>query len=107
MRVANGLRSGDVRRLRHDWLTRDIYSWSPNVTVAPFDANRHVNRDAAKGLGGAAFKVDTGDVRRIRQLIERYNPEILPEELRPAPLAPPPAALSLSNNVVRLRGSGD
>jgi hypothetical protein len=51
----------------------------------------------------AGFKVDAGDVRRIRQLIEHYNPEILPEELRPASLTMPAAPLS-SNNVVPLRG---
>jgi hypothetical protein len=45
----------------------------------------------------AGFKVDAGDVRRIRQLIERYNSEILPEELRPASLAPPAASLSPNN----------
>jgi hypothetical protein len=80
---------------------------SSKKTSGPAPSGEHVNRDAAKGLRGAGFKVDAGDVRRIRQLIERYNPESLPEELRPAPLAPPPAPLSLSNNVVRLRGSED
>jgi hypothetical protein len=73
--------------------------------VAP--SGEHVNRNAAKVLRGAGFKVDAGDVRRFRQLIGRCNPEILPEELRPASIAPPVATLSLSNNVVRLRGSED
>jgi hypothetical protein len=80
---------------------------SSKKSSGPAPSGEHVNRDAAKGLRGAGLKVDAGDVRRIRQLIERYNPEILPEELRPAPLALPPVALSLSNNVVRLRGSED
>jgi hypothetical protein len=52
-------------------------------------SGEHTNRNAAKHLRNAGFKVDAADVRRIRQLIERYNPEILPEALRPAPLAPP------------------
>jgi hypothetical protein len=80
---------------------------SSKKSSGPAPSGEHVNRDAAKGLRGAGFKVDAGDVRRIRQLIERYNPEILPAELRPAPLALPPVALSLPNNVVRLRGSED
>jgi hypothetical protein len=50
----------------------------------PAPSGEHVNRDTAKGLRGAGFKVDARDVRRIRQLMERYNPEILPEALRSA-----------------------
>ena len=42
-----------------------------------------INRNAAKDLRGAGFKVDAGDVRRIRRLIERYSPALLPKELRP------------------------
>jgi hypothetical protein len=73
--------------------------------LAPSGA--HVNRDAAKSLRGAGFKVDAGNVRRIRQLIERYNPEILPEALRSASLAQPPSAPTLPDNVVPLRGNED
>lgn len=76
---------------------------SSRKPTGPAPSGEHVNRSAAKHLRDAGFKVDAGDVRRIRQLIERYNPEILPEELRPASLAPPAAALS-PNNVVSLRG---
>jgi hypothetical protein len=47
------------------------------------------NRNAAKALRNAGFSVDAADVRRIRQLIGRYNPEILPEALRPASSGPP------------------
>jgi hypothetical protein len=76
---------------------------SSRKPTGPAPSGEHVNRNAAKHLRDAEFKVDAGDVRRIRQLIERYNPEILPEELRPASLTPPAAPLS-SNNVVPLRG---
>jgi hypothetical protein len=76
---------------------------SSRKPTGPAPSGEHVNRNAAKDLRNAGFKVDAGDVRRIRQLIERYNPEILLEELRPASLAPPPAPRS-SNNVVPLRG---
>ncbi|MDR6411366.1 hypothetical protein [Paraburkholderia terricola] len=41
------------------------------------------NRKAAKDLRNAGFNVNAGHVRHVRQLIERYNPEILPEALRP------------------------
>ncbi len=71
----------------------------------PFGEN--VNRNAAKDLRVAGFKVDAGDVRHIRQLIERYNPVILPEELRPTAPAPLAATISLPNNIVHLRGEGD
>jgi hypothetical protein len=76
---------------------------SSRKPTGPAPSGEHVNRNAAKRLRDAGFKVDAGDVRRIRQLIERYNPEILPEELRPASLTMPAAPLS-SNNVVPLRG---
>jgi hypothetical protein len=80
---------------------------SSKKSFGPAPSDEHVNRNAAKDLRNAGFKVDAGDVRRIRQLIECYNPEILPEELRPASPAPSPAIRSSPNNVVPLRGSED
>jgi hypothetical protein len=68
--------------------------------AGPAPSGEHTNRNAAKGLRNAGFSVDAGDVRRIRRLIERYNPEILPEALRPAP-STLPAAPSLPDNIVR------
>jgi hypothetical protein len=69
----------------------------------PAPSDEHVNRDAVKDLRGAGFRVDAGDVRRIRKLIERYSPEILPEALRSASLAQPPSGPTLPDNVVPLR----
>lgn len=91
------------------------YGFSPESLVAallrassrkptgPAPSGEHVNRNAAKDLRNAGFKVDAGNVRRIRQLIARYSPEILPEELRRAPVDASPA-LSPPNNVVPIRG---
>ncbi len=56
-----------------------------------------VNRSAAKALRRAGFKVDAGDVRRLRRLMERLRPELLPKDLRPEPTPTPPAL----SNVLR------
>jgi hypothetical protein len=69
---------------------------SSKKSTGPAPSGEHTNRNAAKDLRTGGFKVDTGDVRRIRQLIERYKPELLPEALRPAPPSMP-----LSNEIVR------
>jgi len=61
---------------------------SSRKLTGPASSRERTDRDAAKDLRNAGFKVGVADVRRIRQLIERYNPEILPEALRPAPLGP-------------------
>jgi hypothetical protein len=42
-----------------------------------------VDRRAAKRLRDAGFKLDAGTVRHLRQLIELYEIEALPEALRP------------------------
>ena len=68
--------------------------------TGPAPSGEHVNRNTAKEMRSAGFQVDARDVRRIRELIERYNPEILPEVLQPAPPAVK-AALELQDNVVR------
>jgi hypothetical protein len=55
-----------------------------------------VDRNAAKELRTAGFKIDAGQLRRIRKLIERYRPDVLPEALKTEPAreaarsAPPP-----------------
>lgn len=70
---------------------------------ASFD--EQINRDAAKELRNVGFKVDAGKVRRIRQLVERYDPSSLPLELRSAPLDPAVSAPLPSSNIVPLRGN--
>jgi hypothetical protein len=50
-------------------------------------SDERVNRDTAKALRTAGFKVDAGQVRRLRYLIKRYQAEVLPEALRPPPAA--------------------
>jgi hypothetical protein len=67
--------------------------------TGPAPSAENINRNAAKELRSAGFKIDAGGVRRIRQLIERYNPEILPEVLRPQTVPAPPA-VSLPSNIV-------
>jgi hypothetical protein len=69
----------------------------------PAPSIENINRNAAKDLRVAGFKADAGDVRLIRRLIERYNPEILPEGLRLV-LPVLPAETPQSDNVVYLRG---
>ncbi|WP_338638846.1 hypothetical protein [Burkholderia pyrrocinia] len=59
----------------------DRASSTKSAALASFDES--VSRETAKNLRSAGFKVDVRDVRRIRQLIERYNPELLPDALRP------------------------
>jgi hypothetical protein len=55
-----------------------------------------VDRNAAKELRTAGFKIDAGQLRRIRKLIERYRPDVLPEAIKMKPAreeaqtAPPP-----------------
>jgi hypothetical protein len=80
---------------------------SSRKPTGPAPSGEHINRTAAKALRNAGFKVDAGDVRRIRALIERYNLEILPEELLPAPLAAPSGPVLQADNVVQLRGDAE
>ncbi|MGV2289530.1 hypothetical protein AAHK20_12530 [Trinickia sp. YCB016] len=52
-----------------------------SIGSAPSD--EAANRRTAKDLRSAGFNVNAGHVRHVRQLIERYNPETLPDALRP------------------------
>ncbi|RWH79135.1 MAG: hypothetical protein EOQ86_14610 [Mesorhizobium sp.] len=65
--------------------------------TGPAPSGEHLNRNAAKELRNAGFKIHAGEVRDIRELIERHRIEVLPEFLRPevseAPIPP--------NNIVR------
>jgi len=74
-----------------------------NATKSSSSAStvEQVNQRAAKDLRGAGFKVHVGNVRRIRDLFERYSPEIMPEELQPA-AQPAPVKIEPPNNVVML-----
>ena len=64
-------------------LVEAVMRASQRKSIGPVLSEETVNRNAAKYLRGAGFKVDAGDVRRIRQLIERHRPALLSEELRP------------------------
>jgi hypothetical protein len=65
-------------------------------------AHESANRDAAKSLRAIGAKIDAGDVRRIRELIERYRPDILPATLREQSASPVPEepGRAVSNVVV-------
>lgn len=65
--------------------------------LAPSSEN--INRNTAKNLRDAGFKVHAGDVRRFRGHLESYMPHILPEPLR-VELPVPPAA-EHDTNVLR------
>lgn len=65
------------------------------------------NRDAAKSLRAAGAKIDAGDIRRIRELIECYRPELLPATLREQPAIVPEASRPPSNVVVLRPERGD
>jgi hypothetical protein len=66
-------------------------STSPGVESAT--GSEEANRRAAKDLRAAGFKIDAGQVRRIRQLIESHRIDLLPERLRPR-------GMPISDNVV-------
>jgi hypothetical protein len=76
---------------------------STKKSAGPAPSGENTDRNAAKQLRNTGFKVDAADVRRIRRLIERYNAEILPEPLRPAPPAAP--VPSPNKNVIRFPAS--
>jgi hypothetical protein len=67
--------------------------------TGPPPSGENINRNAAKSLRADGRNLDAGQVRHLRQLIERYRPELLPESLRPIPVAPPPMPLGPDNVV--------
>jgi hypothetical protein len=70
-------------------------------TGPPPPRGENTDRNAAKSLRAAGHNVDASHVRRLRQLIERYLLELLPESLRPTPtrsFVPPQPE---PNNVVK------
>lgn len=67
-------------------------------------STENINRDAAKSLRLAGHNLDAGQVRRLRQLVEQYKPELLPEELRPAVATSKPAQ---ADNVVKFPDRDD
>jgi hypothetical protein len=77
---------------------------SSRKPTGPAPSGEHTNRNAAKELRANGFKVDAADVRRIRQLVERYNLEILPEALRSGTLASRQKVPLPSNNIVNFPG---
>lgn len=48
-----------------------------------------ISRAAAKDLRGRGATINAGDVRRFRLLLEEFQPESLPDELRPTPPVKP------------------
>jgi hypothetical protein len=62
---------------------------------------------AAKDLRGAGFKIDAGQVRRIRRLVERFNPEVLPKTLVSAPQIVEARPTSVLDNVVPFPDKGE
>lgn len=58
------------------------------------------NRETAKSLRASGVKIDAGDVRLIRELIERYRPELLPATLRGQPEVASEGSRPLSNIVI-------
>lgn len=89
------------RRLKEDLATLDRMEERTGLTPESFvnslvEAGRrkrtgpapnaeNINRNAAKSLRAAGHNLDAGQVRHLRQLIELYRPNLLPDELRPAP----------------------
>jgi hypothetical protein len=88
-----------------DTLVRTYSSRSRGPAVA----HESANRDAAKSLRATGAKIDAGDIRRIRHLIERYRPDILPATLREQPASTPEEPSRALSNVVVLtsRRSGE
>ncbi|NJM35559.1 MAG: hypothetical protein HC850_13635 [Rhodomicrobium sp.] len=58
---------------------------SSKKASGPAPSSNYINQRAAKKLRNTGFAIDAGDVRRIRGLVERYTPDILPERLWPSP----------------------
>jgi hypothetical protein len=81
-----------------DVLIEAVHRASKKKDTGPAPTGEHANRNAAKELRAAGFRIDAGQVRRLRQLVERYAAEKLPEGLRPSPPAEPSTPPS---NVVR------
>lgn len=71
--------------------------------TGPPPSGENTNRNAAKSLRAAGHALDAGQVRHLRQLIERYRPELLPESLQPVPATPPTATSAEPGNVVKFR----
>lgn len=68
-----------------DTFINELLFASSKKATGPAPSSEAINRNAAKALRNAGSKVDAGDVRRIRNLIERYEPGALPSMLRSAP----------------------
>ena len=81
-----------------DLVTKLISAGMRKRTGPPPNAE-NINRNTAKSLRIAGHKIDAGQVRQLRQLIERYRPELLPEAL--LPLRPTASHPDDSENVVK------
>lgn len=65
-------------------------------------SSESINRDVGKSLRAGGAKIDAGDIRRVRELIERYRPEILPAALREQAARIPEDASRRESNVTIL-----
>ena len=71
--------------------------------TGPAPSGENLNRNAAKALRSAGFNVNAANIRRIRQLVERYTPDALPPELRPPPSDfPADIPIQDNHNVVQI-----
>lgn len=83
-----------------DLIAALVTAAAPKRTGPP-PSSENVNRNAAKLLRSAGHKLDAGQVRHIRALIEQYKPELLPEALQPPPAIAAAEAPPQLDNVVK------
>jgi len=74
--------------------------------TGPAPSSEQINRNAAKYLRDGGFKVDAGDVRRLRGHLENYMTDILPEPLRPQS-SPPPLVTRQAADILRFPSADD
>ncbi len=73
-------------------LIQSLERASAQKGTGPTPNAESVNRNAAKFLRSAGCRIDAGDVRRFRDLLQRHRPDVLPQtlhtELQPRPEPP-------------------
>lgn len=89
-----------------DQLVAAIVDASAQKRTGPAPSAENINRNSAKALRAEGFKLDAGQVRRLRFLVEKFRPDMLPEALRPA--SQPPAPPVQADNIVQFpKGEAD
>ena len=79
----------------------DIAARTPRPMWRPSSSNSILICAVRATYEGLIEQLDAGQVRHLRPLIERYRPELLPESLRPKPVAPLPTPPLEPDNVVK------